>query len=115
MLAYAMRQSWGDRRPIMVENRKYPRKKVTFSALFKGGRQPLERVRVRDISRGGLFIEVDEPPRAGDVVIVNIDAYDFGKDLSLKCEVARSVSGHGMGLSILQTTDDQYLREWVAR
>jgi hypothetical protein len=36
----------------MEEKRKYPRRKLGCAALFKGGTQALENVRIRDISRG---------------------------------------------------------------
>lgn len=99
----------------MDERRKYPRRRVGCGALFKGGSQALEKARLRDISRSGLFIETQMPAPHGDVVIVNLDAYDLGKDLSMKCTVVRHIPGYGMGLEIASTTDDNFLREWLTR
>lgn len=98
----------------MEERRKYPRRRAGCGALFKGGTQALERARLRDISRSGLFIETQLPANDGDVVIVNLDAYDLGKDLSMRCQVVRSIPGYGMGLKITTTTDDEFLREWLS-
>jgi hypothetical protein len=82
--------------------------------LFKGGKQALERVRVRDVSRRGLFVETLDPPQKGEFVLVNLDSYDIGKDISMKCLVTRSIPNDGMGLMIDRTTDDEYFRDWVS-
>ena len=99
----------------MNEKRQYPRKRVSLSALFKGGKLALKRAQVRDISRSGIFILVDTPPEADEIVIVNLDSYEIGKDLSMKCRVVRSIPENGMGLEITTTTDDEHLREWLAK
>lgn len=99
----------------MEEKRKYPRRKLGCPALFKGGTQALESVRVHDISRGGLFVETKNPADSGETVIINIDEYNIGKDVGIKGIVVRSIAEYGMGIQILSTTDDNYLREWLSR
>ena len=68
----------------MEEKRKYPRRKLGCAALFKGGTQALENVHIRDISRGGLFVESQNPTSYGETIIINIDEYCIGKDLGIK-------------------------------
>ncbi len=99
----------------MEEKRKYPRRKLGCTALFKGGTQALENVRIRDISRGGLFVESQNPTNHGETVIINIDEYNIGKDIGIKGIVVRNIPEYGMGIQILSTTNDDYLREWLSR
>jgi hypothetical protein len=99
----------------MEEKRKYPRRKLGCPALFKGGNQALETVRVRDICRGGIFVETQNPANHGETVIVNIDGYNLGRDLGIKGTVVRSVPEYGMGIQISSTTNDDHLREWLSR
>lgn len=99
----------------MEEKRKYPRRKLGCAALFKGGTHALENVRIRDISRGGLFVESQNPTGLGETVIINIDEYNIGKDIGIKGIVVRSIPEYGMGIQILSTTNDDYLREWLSR
>lgn len=98
----------------MEEKRKYPRKEVDFPVLYKGGDKALEKARVRDISRKGLFVEGASPPKPGEFVILNLDVRDMGKELNIKAKVARSIPGDGMGLEIITTTDDRFLRGWLS-
>ncbi|MCD6569732.1 MAG: PilZ domain-containing protein [Deltaproteobacteria bacterium] len=98
----------------MDEKRKYPRKKVGAPVLYKGGKKALERARLRDISRNGLFIETASPPKPGEFVILNLDGRDIGKELNIKAKVVRSILGDGMGLTITTTTDDRFLRDWLS-
>ncbi|HEY9161426.1 MAG TPA: PilZ domain-containing protein [Desulfomonilia bacterium] len=99
----------------MEEKRKYPRRKLGCAALFKGGTQALENVRIRDISRGGIFVESQNPTCHGETVIINIDEYNIGRDLGIKGIVVRNIPEYGMGIQILSTTNDDYLREWLSR
>jgi hypothetical protein len=100
---------------MMEEKRKYPRRKLVCPALLKGGTQALESVHVRDISRGGIFIETQNPAKYGETVLINIDQYYFGRDLGIKGTVVRSVPGYGMGIQISLTTNDYHLRDWLSR
>ncbi len=70
---------------------------------------------IRDISRGGLFVETLNPADHGEYVLINIDGYHLGRDVGIKGKVVRSVPEHGMGIMISLTTNDDYLREWVSR
>jgi hypothetical protein len=99
----------------MEEKRKYPRRKLGCAALFKGGTQALENIRIRDISRGGLFVESMNPAGQGETVIINIDEYNIGRDIGIKGIVVRNIPEYGMGIQILSTTNDDYLREWLSR
>jgi Tfp pilus assembly protein PilZ len=99
----------------MEEKRKYPRRKLCCSALFKGGTQALESVRIRDISRGGLFVETQNPANLGETVLINIDEYNIGRDVGIKGIVVRNIPEYGMGIQISSTTNDDYLREWLSR
>jgi len=99
----------------MEEKRKYPRRKLGCTALFKGGTLACESVRIRDISRGGLFVETQNPAARGETVLVNIDEYNFGRDVGIKGIVVRHVPEYGMGIQISSTTNDDHLREWLSR
>jgi len=99
----------------MEEKRKYPRRKLGCTALFKGGTMACENVRIRDVSMGGLFVETLNPVSHGETVLVNIDGYHLGKDVGIKGIVVRHVPEYGMGIQISSTTDDDHLREWLSR
>jgi hypothetical protein len=99
----------------MEEKRKYPRRKLDCPALLKGGIQACANVRIRDISRGGLFVETLNPADQGENVLINIDGYHLGRDVGIKGKVVRHVPEYGMGILISMTTNDDYLREWVSR
>jgi hypothetical protein len=99
----------------MEEKRKYPRRKLGCPALFKGGTQALETVRIRDICRGGIFVETQNPANHGETVLINIDEYHLGRDVAIKGIVVRSIPEYGMGIQISSTTNDDHLREWLSR
>ena len=99
----------------MEEKRKYPRRKLACPALFKGGTQACESVHIRDISRGGLFVETLNPADHGENVLINIDGYLLGRDVGIMGKVVRHVPEYGMGILISSTTNDDYLREWISR
>jgi hypothetical protein len=103
------------RRALMEERREYPRRKLNCPALFKGGIHACDSVRIRDISRGGLFVETLNPADYGENVLINIDWQHLFRDVSIKGKVVRSVPEYGMGIMITFTTSDDYLREWITR
>jgi len=99
----------------MHERRRFPRKQVEYRALFKGGYLALGLAQIRDISEQGLFVETPYPAAIHDVVIVNFDHDDLGKEVSMRCRVVRNIPRSGMGLEIMQNTDEQRLKSWLGR
>jgi hypothetical protein len=99
----------------MEEKRKYPRRRAGYSAVLTSSERPSEKIRIHDISMGGLFIESPVAGEPGETVTINIDSYDFGKDISITGSVIRSINGLGIGIKILSTTNDDFLREWLTR
>ena len=97
----------------MHERRRFPRKQVEYRALFKGGYLALGLAQVRDISEQGLFVETPYPAAINDVVIVNFDHDDLGKEVSMRCRVVRHIPRSGMGLEIMLNTDEQRLKYWL--
>jgi len=99
----------------MEEKRKYPRRKLGCPALFRGCTEAPENVRIRDISRGGLFIETSNPSDHGETVHLHIDRYHMGMDMGIMGTVVRPVPEYGMGIQIFSTTNDDFLRDWLSR
>jgi len=100
---------------FMEEKRKYPRRRAGYSAVLSGSTRPSEKIRIHDISMGGLFIESPATGEPGETVTINIDSYDFGKDISISGNIVRSIKGLGIGIRIISTTNDDFLREWLTR
>ncbi|HQP30891.1 MAG TPA: PilZ domain-containing protein [Deltaproteobacteria bacterium] len=97
----------------MHERRRFPRKQVEYRALFKGGYLALGLAQVRDISEQGLFVETPYPAPLNDMVIVNFDHDDLGKEISMRCRVVRHIPRAGMGLEIVLNTEDLQLKDWL--
>jgi len=98
----------------MRERRRFPRKQVEYRALFRGGYLALGLAQVLDISEQGLFLETPYPAALNDVVIVNFDHDDLGKEVNLRCRVVRHVPRSGMGLEIMLNTDELLLKDWLS-
>ncbi|MEN6474976.1 MAG: PilZ domain-containing protein [Syntrophaceae bacterium] len=97
----------------MRERRRFPRKQVEYRALFRGGYLALGHAQVRDISEQGLFLETSYPAAIDDVVIVNFDHDELGKEVSMRCRVVRNIPRSGMGLEIMLSTDEVLLKDWL--
>jgi hypothetical protein len=60
-----------------------------------------------------LFVETPYPAAIHEVVIVNFDHDDLGKELNLRCRVVRHIPRSGMGLEIMLNTDEFVLKDWL--
>lgn len=79
------------------------------SLVFKRG-IPVATGTIRDVSRGGLFIETDyEDIKAHQILEVefHLKGYQRPKRMRVKAVVART-TGRGFGLELEETSDDGY-------
>ncbi|MBN1635458.1 MAG: PilZ domain-containing protein [Deltaproteobacteria bacterium] len=97
----------------MFEKRKYPRIKTDFRALCKNGGNSKEKIRVHNISRGGLFLVCEPDVCQGDIIQVVLDQIEGERQLFINCRVVRKLHELGIALSILSTSDDNLFRKWL--
>ena len=82
----------------MSNRRKHSRKEVRIEARFDDENLNIIRGRVKNISKGGAFIETGHPLRPGETVKISMNAVDLGKIIDIDARVVRVVSGKGMAV-----------------
>ncbi|HOO37730.1 MAG TPA: PilZ domain-containing protein [Deltaproteobacteria bacterium] len=89
----------------MEEQRAHKRARVNMKVAYRDNGFAYRIGRVSNISRGGMFINTDDPP--GDVegyIIASLDAEEFGKIIWTQGRVVRRTD---LGIGILFTRTDE--------
>ncbi len=92
----------------MTENqRRYPRTEIKVSVELTFLDEPYTIVNTRDISEGGMFIEVDSPAKfpIGEMVHIHyLDPLNDGED-TFKDAIIVRVADDGIGISFIELTE----------
>lgn len=77
-------------KPVHVERRAFPRLKSKAAALWRPNDQPFspgERVKLVDISQGGVGLLLKESCKPGDVIQIELDGSSSGMKMVREAEV----------------------------
>ncbi len=82
----------------MSNRRKHSRKIVRIEARFDDENLNIIRGKLKNLSKGGAFIETDHPLKPGSSVKISINAVDLGKIIDVQASVVRVVPNRGMAV-----------------
>ncbi len=101
----------------MKERRRHPRREMRLSASVRKGSK-LQKYYTKNMSGGGLFLEVDDPPPVGEHIEIELSVPGKTDPLLLKAEVVRhhsfydldedmnQIEKKGVGVKFIDISDE---------
>lgn len=88
----------------MQEQREHKRVRVNMKVSYRDNNRAHRMGRVRDLSRGGMYVSTGNNPDVDGYVIASIDAEEFGKVIWVRGQVVRKSDSE---MAILFTHKDE--------
>ena len=99
---------------FMNEQRTHKRVKVNMRFAYRNNENSYRIGKVRNLSRGGIYVDTASHPDVDGFVIASLDVEEFGKIIWVRGHVVRKTST-GMAISFARTDDkglDNLLSYW---
>ncbi len=101
----------------MKEQRKHVRSPVKIEARYQDLSNTIIKCKVKNLSKGGVFIETEHPLDKDCILTMSFDAVGLGKIIDIQGKVVRVIPEEGMAIQFTdqENKDIQTLIEGIKR